>query len=81
MMNLFYNKGKQNKRNKDFQLWDQYNHPVELSTNEMMEQRLDYTHYNPVVAGFVESPEDWIWSSARDYFGTGTGKIPVKFIE
>jgi REP element-mobilizing transposase RayT len=81
MLNLFYKRGILNKRNKDFQLWDQYNHPVELSTNEMMDQRLDYTHYNPVVAGFVQSPEDWIWSSARDYCGRGKGKLSIKFIE
>ncbi len=49
------------------QLWQQHNHPIELSTNEMIEQRLPYTHYNPVQSGFVGSPEDYPYSSARDY--------------
>ncbi len=50
-----------------FQLWQQHNHPIELSTNEMIEQRLLYTHYNPVESGFVGSPKDSPYSSARDY--------------
>lgn len=32
-----------------------------------MHQRLDYIHNNPVEAGFVEKPTDWVLSSARDY--------------
>jgi len=68
-------------RNKDFQLWQQYNHPVELSTNEMMDQRLEYIHNNPVEAGFVTAPENWQWSSAMDYYETGKGKISLKYIE
>ena len=43
------------------------NHPKELSSNEMIEQRLYYTHYNPVESGFVGTPEDYPYSSARDY--------------
>jgi len=36
---------------------------------KIMEQKLDYVHNNPVSAGFVSSPTDWIYSSARDYAG------------
>jgi putative transposase len=25
-------------------------------------------HYNPVEAGFVEKPEEYLYSSARDYY-------------
>jgi hypothetical protein len=34
-----------------------------------MEQKLDYIHFNPVRAGIVEKPEDYIYSSAKDYAG------------
>ncbi len=81
ILNLLNSAGLNNKRNNDFQLWQQHNHPIELSTNEMMDQRLDYTHYNPVKAGFVVKPEDWLWSSAMDYYGTGKGKLELMFIE
>ena len=29
---------------------------------------LDYIHNNPVNAGFVEKPEDYLFSSARNYY-------------
>ena len=73
--------GLENIRNKDFQFWQQHNHPIELNTNEMLEQRLDYIHNNPVEAGFVEEAHYWLHSSARDYCEAGKGKIELLFIE
>jgi putative transposase len=78
---MFTRAGKKNKRNNDFQFWQQHNHPIELNTNEMIDQRMDYVHNNPVEAGFVKEPEHWEWSSATDYAGSGKGKIDLIFIE
>jgi len=61
--------GQKKSNNKDFQFWQHHNHPIELSSNEFIDQRLDYIHDNPVKAGFVEKPSDWLYSSARDYEG------------
>lgn len=72
--------GKRNTNNKDFQFWQQHNHPIELDSNYLMEQKLDYIHNNPVEAGFVELPEEWLYSSARDYAG-GKGLIDILLIE
>ena len=41
-----------------------------------MTKKIDYTHNNPVVAGFVENDYDYLHSSARDYAGT-TGLVKV----
>ncbi|RMF28593.1 MAG: hypothetical protein D6765_05790 [Bacteroidetes bacterium] len=35
----------------------------------------DYIHQNPVKAGFVTCPENWPWSSARDYAGLRKGTL------
>lgn len=35
----------------------------------MMHQKLDYIHNNPVETGIVDKPEDYLYSSARDYNG------------
>ena len=59
--------GLKNSNNKDWQLWQQDNHPIELMTAEMFHQKLNYIHFNPVVAGFVENEEDYLYSSARDF--------------
>ncbi|MEO6833386.1 MAG: hypothetical protein ABI169_14360 [Chitinophagaceae bacterium] len=45
------------------------NNPIELYSRDVILQKLDYLHQNPVRAGFVEKPEDWLWSSAGDYAG------------
>ncbi|MBX9852075.1 MAG: hypothetical protein K2X86_09985 [Cytophagaceae bacterium] len=72
--------GKLNKHNGNFQFWREGNHPIELFDNKTMQQKLDYIHDNPVEAGFVEKPEDWLWSSARDYVG-GKGLLEILYIE
>jgi putative transposase len=72
--------GKKNSNNKDFQFWQQDNHPIELWDNYMMDQKLEYIHMNPVRAGFVSDPEDYLYSSARDYVGEH-GLLPIKLIE
>jgi REP element-mobilizing transposase RayT len=64
---IFKYYAKFNKRSKDKQFWTHENHAVELSTNEMIEQRLNYIHLNPVRSGIVANPEDYLYSSARNY--------------
>lgn len=79
MMWLFASHGKKNPNNKEFQFWQQENHPVELDTNEMIDQRLDYLHNNPVKAGIVKEPEHYKYSSAIDYTD-GKGLLRVDLI-
>jgi hypothetical protein len=69
MLWLFKSAGAKNKRNKDYQFWQQDNHPEELESNHFKDQKLDYIHMNPVKAGLVDEPEHYRWSSARDYAG------------
>jgi len=40
---------------------------LEISGPDMAWQKLEYIHNNPVKAGIVEKPEDYLYSSARDY--------------
>ena len=61
--------GKKNSNNISFQLWQQHNNPVELSNHKTAWQKPDYIHHNPVKAGIVEKPEDYLYSSAKDYYG------------
>ncbi len=80
MLKRMYYAGQHNSNNNDFQFWQQHNHPIELSTNEIIEQRLEYIHLNPVASGFVDLPEAWLCSSARDYAGTAKGSIDIIYI-
>ena len=56
-------------------MWQDGNHPILLFSNEVLQQKLDYlparqagVHMNPVVAEFVDEPEYYWYSSARDYY-------------
>ncbi len=79
MMKIFEAYGKANSNNVKFQFWQQDNHPIELSSNEEIEQKLDYIHENPVVQGFVNTAECYDWSSAIDYSG-GKGLVEIEIL-
>jgi REP element-mobilizing transposase RayT len=64
---IFKYYAKFNKRAVKKQFWTHENHAVELSTNEMIESRINYIHENPVRAGWVEKAEDYLYCSARNY--------------
>jgi REP element-mobilizing transposase RayT len=67
IMHMFKYYAKHNTNNREFQLWEQYNHPQLLTTQEMAWQKINYIHQNPVRAGIVENALDYLYSSARNY--------------
>jgi REP element-mobilizing transposase RayT len=67
MLKRFEFAAKRHKRNSKYQIWTHENHAVELISTKFVEQKLNYIHENPVRAGIVESPEDYLYSSARNY--------------
>ena len=81
MLWLMGRAGKKNSNNKHFQLWQQSNHPIQLSTPAIAHQKLEYLHMNPVEAGFVQAPEDYLYSSATDYYTNRKGLIDIEKID
>ncbi len=67
MMEILKKHGKDNSRNKEVQFWRQDNQPQELYSAKFIFQKLNYIHQNPVEAGIVELPEQYLYSSAKDY--------------
>jgi REP element-mobilizing transposase RayT len=80
MLDRFEFKGRINPKIKNYQFWQEGSHPVELISNHFIKQKLIYIHNNPVEAGFVAEPEDYLYSSAIDYSGR-KGMIDVIVIE
>ncbi len=76
---IFTYHAKSNKRSGNLQFWTHENHAIELFRPEMIESRMKYIHENPVRAGIVEKPEDYLFSSARNYSGL-KGLIEVDFL-
>ena len=60
----------------NYQLWQEGFHPKQIIGDQMMVQKIEYIHQNPVKSGYVDEPEDWRYSSARNYAGMQT-LIPV----
>jgi REP element-mobilizing transposase RayT len=67
MLWIFKQAGSNNSRNNKYQFWQQDNQPIQLETVKFTLTKLEYIHNNPVKAGMVEKPEDYLLSSARDY--------------
>lgn len=57
------------KHDRDYQLWQEGVHPVQIFDEYMMRVKLEYIHYNPVRRGYVDEPIHWRYSSARNYAG------------
>jgi hypothetical protein len=49
--------------------WRADNKPIELWSNAVIDQKLNYIHQNPVEEGLVFNAEDYVYSSATDYAG------------
>lgn len=67
MLVAFKKQASTHSRNENYQFWMQKSHPIELYSNKFIKQKVDYIHNNPVKAGVVDNPEDYLFSSARNY--------------
>jgi REP element-mobilizing transposase RayT len=62
------------------QVWQEGNNPKQVSSREMLRQKMDYLHHNPVRAGLADRPEDWPYSSARNWAGL-PGTLEIDLLE
>lgn len=69
MLRIFSNAAYKHRRNSVFQLWSHKNHAELLWSNEFIEEKVDYIHQNPVRTGIVLHPEEYLFSSAKNYAG------------
>jgi putative transposase len=60
---------KSHKHDREYQCWEEGSHPQLIQNEEMLRQKLDYIHFNPVKRGYVDKPEHWRYSSARTLRG------------
>jgi putative transposase len=79
ILNAFRIAGKFDNRIANYKFWQEGCHPIQLHTNEMIDQRINYVHHNPVRALIVGSPEDYLYSSARNHASLG-GVINVEIV-
>lgn len=80
MLRLFKYYANFNKNNTKYQFWQQHNKPTELFSPKWINQKINYMHMNPVKSGIVDLPEQYIYSSARNYLRV-EGILDVKVID
>lgn len=56
----------------NYKFWQHHNKPIELWSEKVIKQKIEYIHNNPVESGFVINPVDWKYSSARNLAGDHT---------
>jgi len=64
MLNLFKHFASTNKQHTNYHFWNYTNHPIELWSPEVIMQKVEYIHNNPVRAGIVTEPQYYLYSSA-----------------
>ncbi len=69
LLEKFMDAAKNSSNVKHYQFWQHNNHPIELWSNKVIDEKIDYIHQNPVVEGLVFKAEDYMYSSAIDYAG------------
>ena len=79
MLWMFERAGSKSSNVKGKQFWQHNNKPIELWSAEVIEQKADYLHNNPVVSGFVNEVWHWKYSSAIDYCGA-KGIIEIAYL-
>ncbi len=79
LLNLFWYAGKNNKKIKFYKVWQDGNDAKEIHMTAFLEEKIDYIHNNPVKAELVANPEEYLYSSARDYAGE-KGLVKIEFV-
>jgi REP element-mobilizing transposase RayT len=67
-------------RGKDYKVWKDGFHPIEMYNREVLEQKLNYIHENPVTSEVVVNEEDYKFSSAITY-ADGIGQLAITIIK
>ena len=78
---VFSYHAKYNSNNTNWQIWKQDNRPKILLYPKFTMQKIQYIHNNPVENAIVEKPEDYLYSSARNYVGIEEVMLKVDIID
>jgi putative transposase len=58
-------------------LWQDEYDDVGVPGSEAARTKIEYIHDNPVRKGMLERPEQYLWSSAREYWEIGKGIVEI----
>ena len=79
LLEIFNTGGSKQKKKSVNQVWQYNNHAEETYSSKFMLSKIQYIHNNPVEAGLVSRPEEYLFGSAQDYSGQ-QGPVKVSLI-
>ena len=81
LLKYFRSVARHENRGNEHKIWQSGSHAILIESDEFFEQKLEYIHNNPVAKGYVERPEDWKFSSARNYILGDHSIVMIDFLE
>ncbi len=67
MLDYFQKACEHLKRKQNYKVWQDGYHAEKVYSNKFIKQKINYIHNNPVIEKLVVNPEDYVFSSARNY--------------
>jgi putative transposase len=77
LLNTLQKSAAKAKGNTEYKVWQGGFHPESIYSETFLKQKVEYIHYNPVRRGLVSRPEEWRYSSARNYLLNDESTIKV----
>lgn len=77
MLQQLHNHKPAHKQDQAYQFWQEGFHPKQIQTEEILRDKLEYIHNNPVARGYVDDPVHWRYSSYRCFMGRDDVVLPV----
>jgi putative transposase len=81
LLQRFRNAARRDGRGNEYKVWQEGFHPIAIDSEKFFKQKLEYMHDNPVRKGYVEQPEHWKYSSARNYILEDHSIIKVECLD
>jgi len=78
---IFSGGAKYGKGNIRWKLWQDEFHPIAITSEEVFHQKANYIHDNPVRKRLVDDPQHWLYSSAREFYGSGQEPLKIDWAE
>lgn len=60
-----------------YAIWQRRCYDHNCRNEEIVWEKINYCHNNPEKRGLVKSPDEWLWSSYRNYHNLGDLKIEI----
>jgi putative transposase len=67
LLHMFRFYANRTNQNKEFKIWVSGSHAEEIYSDDFLRTKLNYIHENPVRAGWVAEPQEYLYSSASNY--------------